>query len=172
LSNRINTPGNQVFIKEQIYEANLFAEQHKTEFGYTDVFIRKENPVSTITKEIRVDYLRSTIVSFQLPELLRMRYEGGEEKPIRGLKTHAFGFSCFTLFFDTKDEFVNNIWAKINLITSVKEFDIILNSLYYLGEENDLILIDWNDDSIVNLKDKTQIKNYLGSVRKVVGEIK
>jgi hypothetical protein len=43
----------------------------------------------------------------------------------------------------------------------VKEFDIILSFLYNLEEENDLILIDWNDDDIVDIKNKTQIKDYL-----------
>jgi hypothetical protein len=45
----------------------------------------------------------------------------------------------------------------------VKEFDIILSSLYNLGEENDLVLVDWNGDYIVDIKNKVQIKDYLMS---------
>jgi len=152
---------NQVFTRQQVEDANLFAEDHKTEFGYTAVFIREGNPIKTISKEIRADYLRSTLISFELPELRRVRYEGGGSKSLRGSKIYAFGIPCFTVFFDTEDEFVKNIWVKFNLITSINEFDIILSSLYNLGVGNDLMLVDWDSDDIIDIQNKNQIRNYL-----------
>ena len=69
---------NLTFLKQQISESSTFAEEHRTEFGYTNVFIRKENSTPTFSKEIRTDYLTHTLISFQLPQLTRIRYEGGE----------------------------------------------------------------------------------------------
>ena len=152
---------NLLFVKQQINEASFFAEEHKTEFGYTDVFIRKKNPTPTRSKEIRADYLRSTLILFQLPELTNIRYEGGEIISHRGAKTQAFGFLNFTLFFDIEGEFVKNIWIILGSIIATGKFDLILSALYYLGEETDLILVDWNSDEIVDIKNKNQIKEYL-----------
>ena len=80
---------------------------------------------------------------------------------LRGRKTQGFGFSDFTLFFDTEGEFVKNKWVKFEPLTSTDNFDLISSALYYLGEENDLIMVDWNSDEIVDLKNKNQIKEYL-----------
>lgn len=159
-------PGaNLSFVLRQIKEANLFAEEHRTELGYTAVFMRKDNPMKTISEEIRADYLRKAIISFRLPELTKMRYQGGSLEYFSGSNTSAFGFPWFTLFFDTEGEFVKNIWVKFAQITSGNDVDIIISSLYNLGEENDLILVDWNSDDIIDLKNKNQIRNYLAEWR-------
>jgi hypothetical protein len=83
---------NLTFSKQQINDTSSFAEEHRTELGYTNVFIRKENSTPTSSKEIRTDYLTHALISFQLPQLTRMRYEGGEVTSLRGRKTQAFGF--------------------------------------------------------------------------------
>jgi hypothetical protein len=76
-------------------------------------------------------------------------------------RTKAFGFSNFTIFFDTEDEFVKNIWIHIGLIVSAPQFDLIQDVLYTLGEECELLLIDWNSLELFDLADKTQIQKYL-----------
>ena len=75
--------------------------------------------------------------------------------------TKAFGFSNFTIFFDTEFEFVKNIWLSNSLIVSVKQYDLIKSALYSLGEECEMLLVDWNSLELFDLKDRNQIDKYL-----------
>ncbi len=80
--------------------------------------------------------------------------------------TRAFGFSNFTIFFDIQGDFVKNIWIDIHLIVSAPQFDTIQAALYFLGEECELVLIDWNSSELFDLAYKTQIEKYL--IRQII----
>ena len=152
---------NLPFLQQQIKELALFDQEHRTDYGYTAIVQREDHPVKTISYELRADYLKAALSSFKLPELRHLPYEAGEIRSLKKSKTRAYGFESFTLFFETENEHVANIWVKFHLITSVTEYDIILDALYYLGEETNLLLVDWNALEIIDLSNKVQINNYL-----------
>jgi hypothetical protein len=62
---------------------------------------------------------------------------------------------------DTQDEFVKNIWLSISLIVSVGQYDLIKSALYCLGEECEMVLVDWNSLELFDLRDRIQIDKYL-----------
>lgn len=152
---------NKTFIERQVKQIEELSVKSRSEHGFTETFARASMPVPTISKEIRVDYLERTLTDFQFPKAKQIQYEQSKILDCESGKTKAFGFSNFTIFFDTEGEFVKNIWIHIGLIVSVQQFDLILAALYSLGEECELVLIDWNSLELFKLDDKLQIQKYL-----------
>jgi hypothetical protein len=103
--------------------------------------------------------LELMLVNLKLPKFQSIEY--GDDESVVVENSRAFGFENFILFFDTKDEFVNNIWVNVPFGTGSANYDAILNVLYDLGESYDLIMMDWNSDRLVDLKNRTDIRKYL-----------
>ena len=152
---------NKTFIKKQAGQIGEVASKSRNDYGFTATFERGSMPVTTSSKEIRVDYFEKTLTRFQFQKARHVRYDKNEILNCESGKTKAFGFSNFTIFFDTEGEFVKNIWIHIGLIISAPQFDLIQNALYTLGEECELILIDWNSLELFDLSDRNQIQKYL-----------
>jgi hypothetical protein len=151
---------NKAFIERQSSEIKNQADK-KDIFGFSKVYERKSLPVPTFFKEIRTDYLKYTLSGFGLPNAKHIRYNG--EKIIEGQsnKVKAYGFYNFTIFFDTEDELVKYIWLSTGLIVDIAQFELIKSVLYTLGEENEFILIDWNSLEMIDLRNRSQLDNYL-----------
>lgn len=135
---------NRDFIQKQSEQINELASKSRTDYGFTETFGRGPMPVTTISKEIRIDYFEKTLTDFKFQKAKHIRYDKSEILNCETGKTRAFDFSNFTIFFDTEDEFVKNIWLDIGLIVSAPQFELIQDTLYTLGEECELALIDWN----------------------------
>jgi hypothetical protein len=152
---------NREFIKKQSRQIDQLASNSRTDYGFTETFGRGPMPVTTVSKEIRVDYLEKTLTDFKFQKARHIRYGKNETLNCEVGDTKAFGFSNFTIFFDTEDEFVKNIWLGIGLIVSAPQFDLIKDTLYTLGEDGELVLIDWNSLRLYDLTDRGQIQDYL-----------
>lgn len=152
---------NQDYIKEQITQIDSLSKKSHDGLGYTEIYGRDSMPISTITKEIRIDYFEKVLESFDFQRAKQIRYDADKLLDCQNGKIKAFGFNSFTIFFDFDDEFVKNIWISNGLIVSTKEYDNIKSALYALGDECNFILIDWNSLKITDLKNKTHIDKYL-----------
>lgn len=152
---------NKEYILKTINQINDLADNSRTEFGFTETFGRGQMPVTTFSKEFRIDYFQQLLISFEFEKAKSIKYESHKILDCETDLIKAFGFTNFTMFFDTEEEFVKNIWLSINLIVSVKQYDLIKSVLYSLGEECEMILIDWNSLELFDLRDKNQIEKYL-----------
>ncbi|RXK62174.1 hypothetical protein ESA94_03940 [Lacibacter luteus] len=152
---------NRYFIKKQSQQIDELASKSRTDYGFGETFERGPMPVTTRSKEFRVNFFEKTLTDFKFQKARHIRYNKSEILNCESGKTKAFGFSNFTIFFDTDDEFVKNIWVDIGLIVSVPQLDLIQDTLYTLGEECELVLIDWNTLSLYDLAYKSQIQDYL-----------
>lgn len=157
---------NKEFIITQSQGISDLAEKSKSGLGFSETFERGSMPFPTLSKEIRADYLEYFFSGFELPKAKQIRYETSEIIDCRNGKTKAFGYSNFTIFFEKEDEFAKNIWLSVGLFVSVKQFELIKSVLYSLGEENELVLIDWNSLELTDLRDRRQIDEYLSGHRK------
>ncbi|MDO6433495.1 hypothetical protein Q4E93_22975 [Flavitalea sp. BT771] len=149
------------FIKKQVGQIEDLSAKSRNGDGFTDIFVRGQLPTPTISKEIRVDYLEWRLSSCQLSKAKSIRFDGRKIMDCQTGNTKAFGFPNFTIFFDTEGEFVKNIWIHIGNIVSAPQFDTIQAALHALGEECEVILIDWNSSELFDLADKTRIGKYL-----------
>jgi hypothetical protein len=120
---------------------------------------------TTQSKEIRADYLEYTLSGLGLPKAAHIRYEGRKIIDGASSKTKAFGFPYFVIFFDVANEYVKNIWIAISPGESIPSIDLIRSVLYTLGESHDFILIDWNTQELIDLRDLRQVHHYLMSYK-------
>ena len=157
---------NKGFILKSIGQISDLSNNSRTEFGFTETFGRGQMPETTFSKEIRTDYLEQLLTGFEFEKAKSINYESYKILDCEIGLTKAYGFSNFTIFFDTEDEFVKNIWLSISLIVSVRQYDLIKSALYSLGEECEMVLIDWNSLELLDLRDRTQINKYLNDYRK------
>jgi hypothetical protein len=153
---------NKEFIKRQIGQIADLSARSRDGHGFTEIFMRGKLPTKTISKELRVDYLEATLLNFKFLKANYIRFDAREILNCEAGDTKAFGFSNFTIFFDTEGEFVKNIWIQhFGLIVSAQQFDMIQAALCILGEECELILIDWNSSELFELADRVQVQKYL-----------
>ena len=152
---------NKEFILKTFRQVSDLSNNSITEFGFTETFGRGQMPETTFSKEIRTDYLEQLLTGFEFEKAKSINYESHKTLDCENGSTKAYGFSNFTIFFDTEDEFVKNIWLSISLIVSARQYDLIKSALYRLGEDCEMVLIDWNSLELFDLRDRTQINKYL-----------
>ncbi|MBL0294162.1 MAG: hypothetical protein IPQ04_07820 [Saprospiraceae bacterium] len=148
-------------IKYSIKQIDNFTESTKTEYGFTDIFIRKGLPFPTKNEEYRIDAFEKLLVEKGFKKATQIRYESYTIINCSNKTSNALSLPCFNFFYDCDEEFLKNIWISTSLITSKEHFDIISETLYELGESYELILINWNSCELVDLSNRNQIKDYL-----------
>lgn len=150
-------------IKKSIKQIDEFTEKTRTEYGFTDIFMREGLPFPTINEELRTDYFEKLLTEMCFEKATKIRYDGNTIIDCSKTTSNAFSLPCFNFFYDCNEEFIKNIWISTSLITSNEHFNNILEALYELGESCELVLIDWNSSELIDLTDRNQIKQYLMS---------
>ena len=150
-------------IDKSIKQIDEFTEKTRTEYGFTDIFVREGLPFPTINEELRTDYFEKLLAEKGFEKAIKIRYDGYTITECSKTTSNAFSLPCFNFFYDCEDEFIKNIWISISLITSTEHYSKILETLYELGEGCDLVLIDWNSSELIDLTNRKQIESYLMS---------
>lgn len=150
-------------IEKSIKQIDEFTEKTRTEYGFTDIFMRDSLPFPTINEELRIDYLEKLLTEKGFVKAMKIRYDGYTITDCSKTTTNAFSLPCFNFFYDCNDKFINNIWISTSLITSNDHYNKILETLYEIGEGYELVLINWNSSELIDLTDRNQIKDYLMS---------
>jgi len=148
-------------ITNSIKQIDKFTEKTRTEYGFTDIFIREVLPFPTLNEELRIDYFENLLTEKGFEKANQIRYDGYTIINCSNTSSNAFTLPCFNFFYDCKDEFIKNIWVSNSLITSTEWFDKILEALYELGESCEMVLINWNSSELIDLQNKNQITEYL-----------
>ena len=156
---------NKDFILSQSGQIEELIQKTKTDNGFSDAFIRKSMPVTTLSEEIRITYLEKLFESLQLEKAKHIYYNGHEIINCETSKTKAFGFTNFSIFFEIEEEFVKNIWVQPRHITDSSQIKSITNVLYILGEECQFVLIDWNSQELVDLANLKEVNSYMSNFK-------
>lgn len=147
-------------IKRSIKTIEKFELNTRTENGFTDIYIREDLPFPTSDEEFRKDYFDKLMAKNGLLVAKQINYDGRKIIECSAETTNAFSFGSFNIFYDCKNGLVTNIWIT-SLHSSKEHFDNILETLYEIGEEMQLILIDWNSSELIDLSNRNQIMKYL-----------
>ncbi len=148
-------------ILKTIDQINDLATHSGTDSGFTETFGRGPMPVTTFSREIRTDYLQRMLTDSGFEKAKNIRYNGRKILDCETGLTKAYGSSNFTVFFDTEQECVKNIWLSTHLIISVRQKDSIESVFTDLGEQCKMVLIDWTSLELFDLRDQKQIDDYL-----------
>ena len=135
-----------------------FSEEHKAGAGYTDMFIRGENPLSIYTKSIPVGVFEEALEVAPKYDEVFTGYSSYCEKCE---STNAFGHQeNVAVFYEEKDGFVKNIWLALDIYED-NDVSITYNMLTSLAKLGDFIIVDWGWGFIEELHDAARIKQYL-----------
>ena len=150
---------NLEFCMKQAGLINEFSGEHWTGSGWTDMFVRNENPISVHEKRILAVLLEKAL------ECILLKFDevhtgyGSHCEKCNNIK--AFGQNeNVVIFYSEKDTFVDNIWLNLNIH---EENDIALakNMLTALSTLGNFIIADWGWDFVKEIKCLEDIEHYL-----------
>ena len=150
---------NKIHCNNQAKDINSFADEHRSDVGYSEVFLRSENIVYTYDNGITVSALESCIseVLFKYDEV----YTGYSSYRKLCNSITAYGNDeNVVLFCQPKNGIIEHIWLTLDI---AKENDIVIamNMFKSINNLGSFILVDWNWSFIANLLDTEDIKSYL-----------
>jgi hypothetical protein len=81
---------NREFILKTSEQINDLANNSKTEFGFTNTFGRGQMPVTTLSKEIRTDYLETLLTGFKFEKAKSIKYDSHKTLDCQTGSTKAY----------------------------------------------------------------------------------
>ena len=150
---------NHTFCSRQMGQINEFAEAHRSGAGYTDMFVREDNPVSLREKKIPVIELEEALTGI-LPKYHEV-YTGYSSYREKCAHTGAFGKGQnVVLFYDEKESLVNNIWLTLD-IKWEGDISAALDMFSAMSSLGDFIITDWGWNFVEELKSVDELEQYL-----------
>tara|TARA_R100000935_G_scaffold57652_2_gene92105 strand:+ start:796 stop:1392 length:597 start_codon:yes stop_codon:yes gene_type:complete len=152
---------NLSYLKKQNFEIGQFADNHSDGIGYTEIYEREENPISIYDKKIPFSELDELLISLGFEKKTKV-YEGYGSTSWRCENTFAYEMNRALIFIYPEGEFVKDFWVDNFRFEKDKEIIVKLkNGLLKIGTEYDLVLNDWNLTMVFDLRNESEIENYL-----------
>lgn len=145
------------WLKQELDNANEFSEKHFDGYGWTKMYVIKEQAVKLSSRQISTDKLIQIIneTGFQKASAVTTGY--GQTTREDCPNTFGFGKDYSAVYFSTRQYNVDKIWFT-NLFALDREK--VIDMLHDIGKEWNLVLVDWFKHSVTSLADKEAIKNY------------
>jgi len=129
--------------------------------------IRRDSKNKTHTSNLNINKteLSKLLSETGLKKYNQISYLGpGYNKILDNPNSIAYGSLQSAIFFDGKNEVIENIWLSSFNWKEINQTNI-LDGLYALGTKYDMILVDYHpvQNKIINLKNKLDIEKYLES---------
>jgi len=137
--------------------------KNENENGFTEIYERDKSEFSTLKKQIKISNFENILQNSKLIKADRIKYENSRMINCEDGNSKAYGISDFAIFYDIKENIVNNIWIDYQNFNSenFRYFEEnILETLSEIGTKYNLMLVDWNRLEIIDLKNKIEIKKY------------
>ena len=140
-----------------------FADAHKTDMGYSDMYVREAAPVSLHSKKIS-DTILQNLLGKLLPEFEEV-YTGYGSSRTKCKNIKAFGQDeNVVLFYESENNVVKNIWLTLN-IKKKTDIAVAKNIFDILSQTGDFLIADWSWDFVELLSNAASIDSYLEKVR-------
>lgn len=140
---------------------NEFADAHQAEIGWTDIYLRNENPKSLIEFAISVDEFKESVEKTLVPY---SEVTTGYSTHVETCKhTLAWGigereFTIFAIF--TPEKLIDVIWLDVCVLKE-KNLALVTETFNNLPRHNELMIVDWNWSDIADIGDETSLQGYL-----------
>jgi hypothetical protein len=146
------------FIKLQCNQIESSSEKNFDGAGYKEIFIRDANPIGLSTISIQKSELENFLLELHLPRASEVLTGYGQDYRVQSLETVGFGSDYVAVYFHFQDDIVKKIWfTQIWNITGEK----LVPVLNKVGLKWNLLLVDWEAATFVELSDEQAIINYL-----------
>lgn len=155
---------NKDFCKKQISNICDFTNEHKTNGGYTDIFVREESLKKSIKEySIKVSEMEKALSKlFEISDNVFTGY-GSYEVKCENTKA-VYKDDDTVLYFEYEDEVINHIWLNRDIDETDRK--IIYDMLNILSSLIDFILVDYDMLYILEFKNKEDIDKYITLIKK------
>lgn len=153
-------PGQQGEAEEEMGHIASFSEEHRTEAGYTDVYVRKSDADGLTELGIRVTDIEAAIAAFAKPyDVVSTGY--GSSYRVECPQIQAFGPNEETvLFCEHKDGILHKAWLTLEF-EDRDRYQWSLKLLRTLAGLAPLALADWTWGVHLELRDDAALAAYL-----------
>ena len=155
----------QMILWEEDYLMIEIMSVSNFEFAKKELIKRSTETKNVETKELKITKteLKKLFEDLGIKEYEKISYLGiGEQKVLKNPSSKAFGDLLSAIFIEGETDKVDDIWLSSFNWPEINKTKII-EGLNELGKKYDMILVDFYpiQNKIVNLKNKTEIQNYL-----------
>ncbi len=151
------------FAKKEIKRISKFGTDHQEGIGYSSITEIKQIPITTIELNISTEQVMKLLESIGLVRYTKLMYFGMNGlTEISNPQSIVYGELKSGIFIEQKNNTVKHIWFDSQNWKELKKTKI-LDGFKLLGENYDLILVDWASEQIVDLKSKSKIMQYISS---------
>jgi len=153
-------PGQQDEAEEEMGHIAGFSEEHRTEAGYTDLYVRKSDADGLTGLGIRIADIEAAVSSFAQPyDIVSTGY--GSSYRVECPQIQAFGPNEETvLFCEHKDGILYKAWLTLEFEDRDRH-EWSLKLLRALAGLAPLALADWNWGVYLELQDDAALAAYL-----------
>lgn len=150
------------YIEKVDSEANkikTFSEEQFDGIGFKDLYIRTdENKIELSDRKILITDFENILISLNFEKINYVLTGYGNS--YKSLHKNCFAFlkSGTNIFYEYKNNIIENIWLDINHSEIAKN---LINFFLQIGLEWNLSLQDWNQSITIDLQKKEEIENYL-----------
>jgi hypothetical protein len=147
-------------LRELLKEADNvkdFASNNFDGSGFKDIYIRGEEKFKLLEKQISQLELEQILDDFPIKkhETVSTGIRPGE---MLSKKTIGYGENYNGIFFQFEDKLVSAIWISGRIMN---DDELVFELLKRIGQNWDLLLMDWNSLQLIDLKNEIQIEKYL-----------
>ncbi|MEL6897757.1 MAG: hypothetical protein AAFP90_16790 [Planctomycetota bacterium] len=146
------------FCANQMTEIDTFSDRHRTDAGWTDIYVRSENPTPltdlSINRDIFVQSLDNLLPSF---DRVKTGYSTYTEACANTL---ALGRDDNVVIFAEHDEndAVSKIWLTLDVYTA--DDRAVAHKALQIISQWPLILVDWGWSVLIRLADAEALADY------------
>ena len=140
--------------KEIAETANRSSDGH----GFKEIHVRRGSKLELEERKISPTDLEKIIQITGLPKATSVLTGYGQSYREKSKNTIGFGKDYNAVYFDFKDAVVQHIWFTN---PSIIDKEKLSECLFQLGKQWNLVLMDWNELTPINLNNKSEIEKYL-----------
>ena len=153
---------NLEFLKSETKRIKEFSQEHFDGVSFTGITGIGEKPIKTIDKKIPLDRVTEIIEKSGLKKIREVVMEG-----VGFLSDYnvplGFGSSRFAILLEHEDKIVKHIW-----ITGEPQHDNeiakIISGLFQIGQEYDMVGVNWFQDEYYVLKELKQVNEFVENI--------
>jgi len=146
------------FAKKETKRISDFGNENFDGNGFTNITTVGMCPLATEKLKIQKSELLNLLDSVNLTQIKNIYYNG-ETKPIKSPKTIVYGGFNNGIFIESKNDLVTEIWFSSYNFSDISKTKIV-KGLNAIGNKYNMILVDWNREKVIDLKNLDEINNY------------
>ena len=154
--------GNWEHLVVEAGKINGFEIENAVGPGFNDIYLRPDAPRKLSDSQINVNDIEQILDKSELTRIdgITTGYGASYREPCAN--TTGYGEKGYVLLYNFKNSIVENIWMLIRGGDD-RSKEKLCKALFELGHRHNLVLMDWSQSILTDLRDIDAINEYLNS---------